>query len=133
MKLTERERDFIEPLRVARVATVDADGVAHNVPICPLLDGENVYFGTGADSRKVRNIRANSSATITFDEYSDAWSRLSGIMLQGKARIVNRQQFRRLRKKLYAKYLQYETDSPLEEETAVIVEIVPSRKFSWGL
>ena len=54
-------------------------------------------------------------------------------MLQGKARIVNRKEFREFRKKIYAKYSQYQTSAPLGERDSVIVEVTPERKFSWGI
>jgi nitroimidazol reductase NimA-like FMN-containing flavoprotein (pyridoxamine 5'-phosphate oxidase superfamily) len=90
MKLTSKEKDFVQSLRVARVATVAPDGVPHNVPVCPLFDRNKIYFATERGARKVRNIEANPSVTIVFDDYTEAWTYLRGIMFQGKARIVKR-------------------------------------------
>jgi PPOX class probable F420-dependent enzyme len=133
MKWTQAEKAFVEPQRVARLATVDAGGIPHNVPICPLfLDGK-IYLGTAADARKVRNIQANANVAIVFDDYCEAWGHLRGIMVQGRARILSAQDFRRLRKALYAKYHLYEAAAPLNTKESVIVEISPQRKFSWGL
>jgi nitroimidazol reductase NimA-like FMN-containing flavoprotein (pyridoxamine 5'-phosphate oxidase superfamily) len=133
MKLTAKEKDFVLWLRVARVATVDSDGVPHNVPVCPIFDGTRIYFGTARNSRKARNIRENSSVTVVFDDYTEAWKYLRGIMFQGKARIVTAKEFRGLRKKIYARYSQYEGSAPLGERDSVIVELNPERKFSWGI
>src|SRR5262245_11300597 len=133
MRLTAKEKDFVQCLRVARVATVASDGVAHNVPVCPVFDNNKIYFGTERSARKVRNIESNRSVTIVFDDYSEAWSYLRGIMFQGKGRIVNAKEFRELRKKIYAKYSQYQRSAPLGERDSVIVEVTPERKFSWGI
>jgi nitroimidazol reductase NimA-like FMN-containing flavoprotein (pyridoxamine 5'-phosphate oxidase superfamily) len=133
MKLTQKEREFIDTARVARMATVDAQGQPSNVPVCPLLDARKIYLGTEAGAKKVRNIRNNPTVAIVFDDYTEAWSRLCGIMIQGRARVVNRKEFRALRKKIYAKYLQYEPLAALEEGEAAILEIIPQKKFSWGL
>jgi nitroimidazol reductase NimA-like FMN-containing flavoprotein (pyridoxamine 5'-phosphate oxidase superfamily) len=133
MKLTTKEKDFAECLRVARVATVAPDGVPHNVPVCPVFDKNKIYFGTERGARKLRNIESNSNVTVVFDEYSEAWSNLRGIMFQGKARTLNAKEFRELRKKMYAKYPQYEQSAPLGERDSAIVEVTPKRKFSWGL
>src|SRR5262245_33310719 len=108
MKLSAKEKEFVECLRVARVATLSSDGAPHNVPVCPMLEKNKIYFGTGKTAKKVRNIQANPGVTVVFDEYSEAWAYLRGVMFQGKARIVKAGEFRNLRKKIYAKYSQYE-------------------------
>jgi nitroimidazol reductase NimA-like FMN-containing flavoprotein (pyridoxamine 5'-phosphate oxidase superfamily) len=133
VRWSKKERDFVDSLRVARLATVDARGRPHNVPICPLLDGEKIYVGSEAGVKKVRNIEANPQVAIVFDDYSEAWAYLRGILIQGEARVVQPAAFRRLRKKMYAKYLMYESMAALGDHDSVIIEITPRRKFSWGL
>ena len=133
MKLTAKEKDFVRCLRVARVATVASDSVPHNVPVCPLLENNKIYFGTERGARKMRNIEANPNVTVVFDYYTEAWEYIRGVMFQGKARIVNAKEFRQYRKKIYAKYSQYESRSPLGDRDSAIVEVTPTRKFSWGI
>ena len=133
MKLTQAEKQFVQTMRVMRVATVDADGMPHTVPVCPLFDKDRIYFGTERNARKVHNIKTNPHIAVVFDEYSEAWDYLRGVMIQGTARIVGMTEFRRIRKQIYAKYPQYETQAALGERDSVIVEIKPERKFSWGL
>lgn len=133
MRWRKAEKDFVEQARVARLATTDAKGIPHNVPVCPLLEGGKLYVGTEAGAKKVANIKANANVGIVFDDYTEAWKHLRGIMIQGQARLVPARKFRALRKKLYTKYLQYESTSPLTEGDAAIIEIIPKRKFSWGL
>ena len=41
--------------------------------------------------------------------------------------------FRKLRRLLYAKYPQYPVRAPLDESDSVIIEVTPTRVFSWGL
>jgi nitroimidazol reductase NimA-like FMN-containing flavoprotein (pyridoxamine 5'-phosphate oxidase superfamily) len=133
MKLTKKEQDFIQCLRVARVATVSPEGVPHSVPVCPLFDKNKVYFASERGARKVRNLKENPNVTFVFDEYTEAWEHLRGVMLQGKARIVNAKEFRECRKKIYSKYSQYEQSAPIGERDSVIIEVTPERKFSWGI
>jgi nitroimidazol reductase NimA-like FMN-containing flavoprotein (pyridoxamine 5'-phosphate oxidase superfamily) len=133
MKIGPKEKEFVEYLRVARVATVSSDGVPHNVPVCPLFEKNKIYFATERSARKVRNIEANPNVTVVFDDYTEVWEYVRGLMFQGKARIVNQKEFRELRKKIYAKYSQYERSAPLGERDSVIVELTPERKFSWGI
>ena len=133
MKLSAKEKQFVECLRVARVATVGSDRVPHNVPVCPIFAKNKVYFATEKNAKKVRNIQTNPNVTIAFDEYTEAWDYLRGVMLQGQARIVGKSEFRTLRKKIYDKYSQYEQSAPLGERDSVIVEVTPKHKFSWGI
>jgi len=133
MQLSKAEKEFVATARVARLATVDTRGVPHNVPICPLLDRGILFVGTATDAKKVRNIQSNPSVALVFDNYSEAWGRLCGIMIQGRARKLDSRKFRELRKKFYAKYPQYESSSPLTDGDSAILEIVPLRKLSWGL
>jgi len=133
MKFNKAEKDFIQSMRVVRVATVDPDGVPHNVPVCPVVNNDKIFFGTERTAKKIHNIKTNPRVTVLFDEYTEAWEYLRGVMIQGDARIVNAAEFRRLRKQIYAKYPQYESNAALGERDSVIVEVKPGKKFSWGL
>ena len=133
MKLTAKEKDFVQCLRVARVATVASDSVPHNVPVCPLFENNKIYFGTERGARKMHNIEGNPNVTVVFDDYTEAWEYIRGVMFQGTARVVNAKEFRQFRKKIYAKYSQYERRSPLGDRDSAIVEVTPTRKFSWGI
>ena len=133
MKLTKAEKDFIQAMRVVRVATVDTNGMLHNVPVCPVVERDKIYFATERKARKVQNIKSNPNVTLIYDEYTEAWNFLRGVMIQATARIVNATEFRALRKRIYAKYPQYESEAALGERDSVIVELKPDKKFSWGL
>jgi nitroimidazol reductase NimA-like FMN-containing flavoprotein (pyridoxamine 5'-phosphate oxidase superfamily) len=132
MKFTKTETDFIKSQGVARLATMSDDGVVHNVPVCPVFDRGHVYLATEEDAIKVKNIQANPKATIVFDVYRDSWKGLQGIMLQCDARLVGQKDFKKIRRKLYAKYPKYPTDAALDPEDSVIIELVPEKKFGWG-
>lgn len=134
MRLKKAERAFIEYQRVCRVATVSNEGVPHNVPVCPILDGERIYFASEAGAVKVRNLRRTGRLALTFDEYTEAWSDLKGILIWGSGRVIEAGPvFRRMRKLLYQRFPQYERFAALEEHASVLVEVTPTRTFSWGL
>jgi nitroimidazol reductase NimA-like FMN-containing flavoprotein (pyridoxamine 5'-phosphate oxidase superfamily) len=125
--------EFVTWERVCRVATASADGVPHLVPVCHVLAGGKVYFGSGDDGRKVENLRANPRVTVTIDAYSDHWASLKGVMIQGRGRLIERgPRFRRVRDLLYRKYPQYPRDAALSPSDSVIIEVTPTRVFSWG-
>jgi nitroimidazol reductase NimA-like FMN-containing flavoprotein (pyridoxamine 5'-phosphate oxidase superfamily) len=125
--------EFVARARVVRVATADARGVPHVVPVCVVVDGGRLWFGSGDDARKVRNLRANPRVTLVADDYSEAWDALRGVMVAGTAALHGRgPRFRRARRLLYAKYPQYPTEAALDEGDSVIVEVAPTHVFAWG-
>lgn len=134
MRLKKSEREFLAFQRVCRVATVSRSGLPHNVPVCPILDDDRIYFASEAGAVKLRNIRATRHVALAFDEYTEAWSGLKGIVVWGAGRTIEAGPvFRRIRKLLYLRYPQYDGFAALEEKEAVIVEVIPTRTFSWGV
>ncbi len=120
--------------RVCRVATVGAAGTPHLVPVCHALVGDRVYFGSGDDGRKVLNLEANPRLALTVDLYAEDWSQIRGVMVQGTARLIRRgPAFTRARKRLYAKYPQYSREAALSPSDSVIVEVMPTHIFAWGM
>lgn len=120
--------------RVCRVATAGRGGMPHVVPVCHVFAGGKLYFGSGDDARKVLNVRDNAQLAVTIDVYTDAWAQLRGVMLQGRARVIERgPAFHRIRKRLYDKYPQYAREAALAPSDSVIVELTPTHVFSWGL
>lgn len=133
-KLSKSAEEFIRWERVCRVATVNAQGVPHLVPVCHALAGQKLYFGSAHDAAKVRNIQAHPEVTVTVDAYSDRWNDLKGVMVQGRARLIARgPEFTRFRDVLYEKYPQYAKEAALAASDSVIVEVTPTHVFEWGL
>jgi nitroimidazol reductase NimA-like FMN-containing flavoprotein (pyridoxamine 5'-phosphate oxidase superfamily) len=134
MRLKKAEREFLAFQRVCRVATVSREGVPHNVPVCPILEGDRIYFASETRAVKLRNIRATGHVALAFDEYTEAWSGLKGVLIRGTGRTIEAGPvFRRIRKLLYQRFPQYEDYAALEEKDTAIVEVTPKRTFSWGL
>lgn len=125
---------FIRSQRVARLATVDADGTPHNVPICPVVLSSKIYFASGRDARKVRNIQRNPRVALAFDHYTENWKELAGAMIVGTG-VASAQgaMFRRARQALYRKYRRYARVAPITEGDSVIVCVTPTASYSWGL
>jgi PPOX class probable F420-dependent enzyme len=132
-QLTKALADFVAWERVCRVATAGSAGVPHVVPVCHVLAGGKVYFASGDDARKVHNLKDNPRVTVTVDLYSDHWGTLKGVMIQGRARLIERgSRFRRIRDLLYRKYPQYPREAAISPTDSVVVEVTPTRVFSWG-
>ncbi|MDR7438708.1 MAG: pyridoxamine 5'-phosphate oxidase family protein [Armatimonadota bacterium] len=134
MRLRKRLLRFLERERICRVATTDAEGMPHVVPVCHVVHQGRIYFASEAASRKIHNLRQNPRAAVTVDLYTEDWARLAGVLIQGTARILERgPEFRRIRRLLYEKYPQYPEEAALEEGESVIVELTPTHVAAWGL
>ena len=93
---TEAQIAFIEAQRVGRLATADAAGRPHVVPVCYARDGAAFYVALDAKPkrvaperlRRVRNILENPRAALVIDRYSDDWSALAYLLLRGPAELL---------------------------------------------
>ena len=134
MRLKKPVAQLVQWQRVCRVATVDARRRPHTVPVCHVLADGKLYFASGKDARKMRNLRAVPNVAVTVDLYADDWTQLKGVMIQGTAKLIEKgPRFRGIRKWLYAKYPQYPRQAALAQSDSVIVEVTPTNVFSWGL
>lgn len=134
MRLSKKVAKLIASERVCRVATAGSEGRPHLVPVVHVLAGDKIYFGSGDDGRKVKNLRENPQIAITIDLYSDDWSQLRGVMVQGTARLIERgPRFKQARSRLYAKYSQYSKEAAISPSDSVVVEVTPTHIFTWGL
>ena len=132
--LTGAAADFVARERICRIATASAEGQPHLVPVCHVLIGGKLYVGSGDEDVKVRNLRANPRITVTVDLYSDHWGSLKGVMIQGRARLIERGPgFQRARKKLYEKYPQYAKEAAISPSDSVVIEVTPTHVYMWGL
>jgi nitroimidazol reductase NimA-like FMN-containing flavoprotein (pyridoxamine 5'-phosphate oxidase superfamily) len=134
MRIRKALAELIEWERVCRVATVSPRRTPHLVPVCHVLVDGKLYFASEKGARKVRNLRATPSVAVTVDLYSDEWSQLKGVMIQGTVSFIEKgPRFRAVRKRLYAKYPQYPDQAALAESDSVVVEVTPTNVFSWGM
>ena len=72
--LTDAPRAFCERCRVARLATADARGVPHLVPVCYAIIGDSLYVTidekpkrTDIPLKRIRNISENPQVAVTID------------------------------------------------------------------
>jgi PPOX class probable F420-dependent enzyme len=134
MRLTKKLSKLIARERVCRVATAGADGKPHVVPVCHVMNGGKIYFGSDKNARKVANLRENPRISLTIDLYSEDWSQLRGVMIMGTVNLIERgPRFTQARARLYAKYPQYPEEAALGASDSAIVEVTPTNVFSWGL
>ena len=95
--LTSRQQRFLETRRVARLATADARGAPHVVPVCFAVADGTLYVTidekpkrrSGAPLKRLRNIAENPAVAVVADHYDEDWTRLGWVMLQGRADILS--------------------------------------------
>ncbi|MFD3809471.1 TIGR03668 family PPOX class F420-dependent oxidoreductase [Rhodococcus sp. NPDC058639] len=86
-------RRRVTEARVARLATADGSGEPHLVPIVFALDGDAMYTcvddkpKTTRRLRRLADIAANPRVSVLVDHYSDDWSQLWWIRIDGIATV----------------------------------------------
>ena len=120
MNIPPAVEEFIERARVARLATVDFASKPHLVPVVFVFYA-NHFFIPLDEKRKtakpeklkrIKNIKGNPNVALLIDNYSEDWTKLAFVMIQGKASIAGKtqgnMQLQEAYKKLTAKYPQYQ-------------------------
>ena len=128
-------RQRIADSRVARLATVDADGRPHLVPIVFGLAGDTLYSAVDAKPkrsrtlRRIENARARPDVTILVDHYEEDWRRLWWVRLRGRGRVlVEGEERERALLLLREKYPQYRPEPP--EGPVLAVDVTEVREWT---
>jgi PPOX class probable F420-dependent enzyme len=137
--VSEQVRAFLDRQRVAHLATADADGAPHVVPICFALVGETIYLaidekpkrGDPMRLRRLRNLAENKRVAIVADVYDDGdWSRLGFVLVRALARVLtDGAEHAQALAALRARYVQYRSMA-LEARPVIAAEI--QRVTAWG-
>ena len=138
-QLDPAEVAFVQAQRVAHLATADAEGNPHVVPVCYAFDGTRFFLPLDEKPKRVgdhalrrmRNIEQRPQVTLLVDRYAEDWSRLAYLLVRGRVTLLapsdpaHAPALRLLRER----YEQYRTMA-LEERA--VIAIVPERVVSWG-
>lgn len=90
----ERARALFSTARVARLATVSAEGVPHLVPVVFSVCEERIY--TAVDDkpkrtrslRRLENVRARPAVCLLVDHYEEDWEALWWARADGVGRVL---------------------------------------------
>ena len=137
-RLSPHASRLLRSARVAHLATADASGRPHVVPICFAIDGDHLF--TPIDEkpkrarplrlRRVRNITANPHVAIVVDHYDENWRRLRYVLIHGRARLIMRGELHRQAVRLLRrKYSQYRA---MTLEDHPVIAIRPDKVISWA-
>jgi PPOX class probable F420-dependent enzyme len=121
---------------VARVATIDADGLPYITPVWQEWDGEALWVVPRERTAFVQHLKSNPHVAVSCAEDSGAYSR---VLIRGKAEIVfgpapmegqcleiARRMARRFLGENGPEYLE-----PTRERARYLVKIVPDTLVSW--
>lgn len=138
--ITPDIEEFIQRVRVARLATIDSEFKPHLVPVVFVFDGNHFFIPVDEKRKKtkpeklrrIKNIQGNPNVALLIDEYNEDWSRLAFVMIQGTASVVKSRpqadiQLKQAVKELTTKYTQYQKIGTGE----MCIIIKPEKVASW--
>ena len=96
MSFTEEEIAYLRSRRLARIATVSADGQPDVMPVGYQFDGKYFYVGgmNPVKTRKFRNVQAgNTKVALVIDDLVSVnpWT-VRGLRIYGNAELIVRQE-----------------------------------------
>jgi PPOX class probable F420-dependent enzyme len=131
--LTDSIRDFLGRQKYAVLATQNADGRLHVVPVIYRFDGERFLVAAPSTTRKARNIAARHISTVTVDDRNDVrW-----VSAQGTAELIRGQAAYELNQSLYRLWMTEEGLAVLGAYMATVedvtIAITPHHWQAWDL
>jgi PPOX class probable F420-dependent enzyme len=135
--LSEPQARFLASRRVGHLATADARGRPHLVPVCFVVSDGALYItidqkpkGDPRALKRLRNIIENPLAAFVADRYDEDWTRLGWVMLHGPADILAEgAEHDRAQALLRLRYPQYRA---MELDDLPVIAIRIARVMSWG-
>jgi PPOX class probable F420-dependent enzyme len=135
--LSDGHRRFLAAHRVGHLATADAAGAPHVVPVCFALAEANLYITidekpkrTDRPLKRVTNILENPTVAVVVDCYDENWEKLGWVMLRGRADILgDGAEHREAQALLRARYQQLRA-MRIEQYPVIAVRI--ARVAAWG-
>jgi coenzyme F420-0:L-glutamate ligase / coenzyme F420-1:gamma-L-glutamate ligase len=138
MSLSRKTIAFIRSARVAHLATADAEGQPHVIPICFVFNGNEFFSAIDEKPKQValqrlkrlRNIQDNQKVSLVIDHYDEDWRKLVYVLITGKARLVFRgKKHVSAVRLLRSKYAQYRRMAIHERP---MIAITPTQWKSWS-
>ncbi len=138
--LNAEQSVYLNRHRVAHLATVDAEGQPHAVPVCFAIVQGLLYTPLDRKPkrvpverlRRVRDLAANPSVCLLVDEYDEDWTRLRWLQVRGTGNVIAPGDEQRLAiAALRERYPQYR---PMALDDLPVIRITPVevRQWSWS-
>ncbi|CAN5685188.1 hypothetical protein BH24ACT21_BH24ACT21_01440 [soil metagenome] len=137
--LSPEQTSFLVHQRVARLATADANGEPHAVPVCFAYRPGAIYIALDEKPKdvpptrlkRIRNILENPKVALIADRYTENWSLLAFVMVRGTAELIEpeTEEHAAAVRLLRGKYQQYER---MKIDETPVIAIHPEKTASWG-
>ena len=137
-QLPADQAELLARAQVGRLATADANGAPHVIPVCYAVMNGKIYSvldqkpkrATLTRLRRVRNILVNPQVSLVVDHYEENWERLWYILISGHAELLEEGEERPAAiLVLREKYAQYRA---MNIDHNPVIKITPSHVVSWG-
>ena len=137
VEFTQLQSRLLTQARLGHLATADATGTPHVIPVCYAFDEKRIYSvldqkpkrTTPSGLKRVRNIQANPKVSLVVDHYQEDWRRLWYVLVQGEALMLEegseQQAAIRLLRQKYKQYLDMDIDQN------PVIRITPHRVVCW--
>ena len=136
--LSEDQVRWLRNSPVARLATADASGAPHVIPVCYAFNGRIIYSVLDRKPknvalgrlRRIRNILDNPRVSLVVDHYEDDWQSLGYLLITGHAELlVDGSERVEAVKLLREKYHQYRA---MDGDENPVIKLTPHRIIGWG-
>jgi PPOX class probable F420-dependent enzyme len=136
--LSGEQAAFLASLRVGRLATADARGNPHVVPVCFAIEAATLYItidekpkqASARPLKRLRNMMENPSVAFVADRYDEDWQRLGWVMLRGRAEILTHgSEHDRAQALLRKRYPQYRA---MQLDDLPVIALRVAQATSWG-
>ena len=137
--LTESQARFLADARIARLATADASGRPHVMPVCFAYDGVKIYIVLDQKPktvepkqlRRVRNILSNPQAALVADHWDEDWQELRYVHVSCGAELLegDEEEAAMAVSILRQKYHQYQE---MDLDGNPVIKLTPQRYTAWS-
>ncbi|HET6195400.1 MAG TPA: TIGR03668 family PPOX class F420-dependent oxidoreductase [Acetobacteraceae bacterium] len=136
--LSDDEAAFLAAQRVGRLATADARGSPHVVPVCFAIEAGSLYVtidekpkqAAARPLKRLRNMIENPSVAFVADRYDEDWRQLGWVMLRGRADILaGGDEHDHAQALLRVRYAQYRT---MQLAGLPVIALRIAQVTSWG-
>ena len=127
--IKERIINYMEKCRACTIATATTDGQPNIATVFFKNAGVDVYFNTGKDSQKVRNILTNPRLAIAMQEEGAVPKEdrdIKGIQYLGKAEILTEKDYAEVPKAVIARHNAFNSVKP---GNSVVVKVTPVKIY----
>jgi len=125
----ERIVKYLENCRACTVATATKDGEPSIATVFCKSEGVNIYFNTGRDSEKVKNLHTNPRLAIALQEEGTIPKEdrfITGIQYLGRAEIVAEKDYGEVPKAVMARHNVFNSIKP---GNSVIIKTTPTKIY----